>query len=219
MTAVFEFTLIFALADAGADPAVHVDGPFEAGCDDATLGVGRPGMLALDFAREGESAAEALASAIRDARRALRGAELVEVAPDLVNLSDIARYLGVTKQNVRKYAAGEARRVKGAFPPPAFSGAPSLWHLYCVTIWFAKHTGLAPKRELIDVAKVAFRENLRIQRRRLAARGDSCFQRGPAQEGSGEGFSMGKILLCGSQSVINILSRNLQEAYPAETAG
>jgi hypothetical protein len=169
MTAAFEFALIFALPEGRPDPAAYIDALYEAGCDDATLGVGRPGMLALDFARQAASAEEAITSAIHDVRRATHGAQLVEVAPDLVNLTDIADHLGVTKQNIRKYAAGEARRVKAAFPPPVTSGAPSLWHLYDVLTWFAKHTGLTPKPGLIEVAKIAFRENLKIQKRRLAA--------------------------------------------------
>jgi pimeloyl-ACP methyl ester carboxylesterase len=127
MRAVFEFTLVFALPDADADPASCLDALFEAGCDDAAAGTDRPGMIALDFARAAVSAASAVASAIRDVRRAIRGAELIEIAPDLVNLTDIAGYLGVTKQNVRKYAAGETRRVKAPFPPPVFSDAPNLW--------------------------------------------------------------------------------------------
>ena len=126
-------------------------------------------MIALDFAREAGSAASAVASAIRDVRRAIRGAELVEVAPDLVNLSDIAGYLGMTKQNVRKYAAGEARRIKAPFPPPVFSGAPNLWHLYDVLTWFAQHMDRTLRHELIETAKVTFAENLKIQKRRFAA--------------------------------------------------
>jgi hypothetical protein len=110
-----------------------------------------------------------VASAIGDVRRAVCGAELVEVAPDLVNLTDIAGYLGMTKQNVRKYAAGKARRIRAPFPPPVFCGAPNLWHLYDVMTWFARHTGRVPRRELHEIAKAAFAENLKIQKRRLAA--------------------------------------------------
>jgi hypothetical protein len=36
--------------------------------------------------------------------------------------------------------------------------------------WFAQHMELTPRRELIDIAKAAFAENLQIQKRRLAAR-------------------------------------------------
>jgi hypothetical protein len=169
MMPVFEFTLVFALPEADADPASYLDALFETGCDDATAGIGRPGMIALDFAREAESAANAVASAIRDVRRAIRGAKLIEAAPDLVNLTDIAGYLGMTKQNVRKYAAGEARRMKAPFPLPVFSGIPSLWHLYDAMTWFAQHTDQTPRRELLEIAKVAFAENLKIQKRRLAA--------------------------------------------------
>ncbi len=59
--------------------------------------------------------------------------------------------------------------MQAPFPPPVFSGVPSLWHLYDVRTWFAQHTERTPRRELLDIAKVAFAENLKIQKRRLAA--------------------------------------------------
>jgi hypothetical protein len=52
----YEFTLKYQLA---ADDCNHdeiVERLAEAGCDDATIGVGQPGRIALVFAREGASA-------------------------------------------------------------------------------------------------------------------------------------------------------------------
>lgn len=172
MSIVYEFTLIFALPEGAAEPVTYLDLLFEAGCDDATAGIGRPDMIALDFARQAASAEEAVASSVRNVQHAVPAAALVEVAPDLVNLTDIAGHLGVTKQNIQKYAAGGKRRGKSAFPPPIFSGTPSLWHLYDALSWFAKHTALQPSAELIDVAKVACRHNIRIQETRMGAADD-----------------------------------------------
>lgn len=172
MSTVYEFTLIFGFPEGAAEPATYLDLLFEAGCDDATAGVGRPGMIALDFARQAVSAEKAVASAVRDVQHALPAAALVEVAPDLVNLTDIAGHLGVTKQNIQKYAAGGKHRGKPAFPPPIFSGPPSLWHLYDALSWFATCTALQPSAELIDTARVACRHNIRIQEARMGTAAD-----------------------------------------------
>ncbi|MYE84879.1 MAG: hypothetical protein F4X31_01355 [Gammaproteobacteria bacterium] len=76
----YEFTLKFSFPDED-----HVDGMDElverlgeVGCDDALVGTGKAGRLALDFCREAESAFEAVSSAIADVKTAI---------PDLVNLA------------------------------------------------------------------------------------------------------------------------------------
>jgi hypothetical protein len=163
MTATYDFSLIFALPDQKADPTSYLDTLFEAGCDDATVGAGRPGMIGLDFSRAAASAGEAVATAIRDVRNAIRGADLIEAGPDLVNLSDVASHLGVTKQNIRKYAAGEIRTTKTPFPPPAYSGSPSLWHLYDIALWISANTKLKVRSELLEIAKITYKENLKAQ--------------------------------------------------------
>jgi hypothetical protein len=81
----YEFELTFSLPDADADPASFLDALFEAGCDDATVGVGRRGAIGLDFTREAASARDAFSSAIEDVKRAIPGAVLVEAKPDLAN--------------------------------------------------------------------------------------------------------------------------------------
>jgi hypothetical protein len=167
MTAIFDFSLIFALPNRKADPVSNLDTLFEAGCDDATVGAGRPGMIGLDFSRQAATAEEAVATAIRDVQNAIPGADLIEAGPDLVNLTDVASHLGVTKQNIRKYAAGEIRAVNAAFPPPVYSGSPSLWHLYDVALWIMTNTKLIVHSELLDIAKVTYDQNLRLQKRHL----------------------------------------------------
>jgi hypothetical protein len=67
----YEFSLKFKLApeDASEDDIMARLG--EAGCTDALVGLGLPGYVALEFIREADSAEEAMASALRDALRAL----------------------------------------------------------------------------------------------------------------------------------------------------
>jgi hypothetical protein len=74
----YEFTLKFKLPDTDADPEQFVGALAQAGCEDALVGVGQPGRIALDFTREAASAFEAVASAVRGIRQAIAGAELVE---------------------------------------------------------------------------------------------------------------------------------------------
>lgn len=163
----YEFILTFKLPSAVDNPADYIDALFEAGCDDATVGVGKPGSIALDFNREADTAENAIRSAIIAVKAAIPGAELTEVKPDLVNLSDIAEIAGCSRQNMRKYAAGEMRSVESPFPAPAFTGAPDLWHLAEVGAWLVGHTEFAVSAELLDVAAVAFDANVEIQQRRI----------------------------------------------------
>ena len=60
------------------------------GCDDALVGVGQPGYLALEFLREAASAREALEKALEAVRRAVPYARLIEATPDFLGLADVA---------------------------------------------------------------------------------------------------------------------------------
>jgi len=170
MTA-YDFKLTFALpdADADADAAAYLDALFEAGCDDATVGIGKPGSLGLAFTREAESAENALKSAIEAVKKAVPGAELIEVTPDLVNLSDLAQMVGCTRQNIRKYAIGEVRSAKARFPAPAFASPQTVWHFYNIACWLNKYTDLHPPREVIETSRVAYALNLERQNKLLEA--------------------------------------------------
>tara|TARA_B100002049_G_C15980490_1_gene332791 strand:+ start:489 stop:731 length:243 start_codon:yes stop_codon:yes gene_type:complete len=76
------FTLKYRLRAQDTDGEALIDRLFEAGCDDALLGIGQSGRLVLEFTREANSATDALESAIADVRKAVDNAELVEVLPD-----------------------------------------------------------------------------------------------------------------------------------------
>jgi hypothetical protein len=51
------------------DPDLLVERLAEAGCEDALIGTGHAGRLALEFTREAPSAGAAVRSALRDVRR------------------------------------------------------------------------------------------------------------------------------------------------------
>ena len=66
----YEFTLRYQLLkDENVD--LLLERLAEAGCDDAVVGIGQPGRLALAFVRESRSAKEAIESALHDVRTAV----------------------------------------------------------------------------------------------------------------------------------------------------
>jgi len=161
---VYEFELIFSLAEPFGDPDDIVNALFEAGCDDAIAGVGKRDRIALRFSRDAANAGSAMASASREVRNALGGAELIEAKPDLVNLSDMAEILGYTRQNMQKHAANAAP----SFPAPVHVGAPDVWHLYDVLLWLRDEKGVAVEEGLIETSLAAAEVNARAQSERLA---------------------------------------------------
>jgi hypothetical protein len=78
----YEFTLTFGLPADNDDPEMFVEALAKAGCDDATVGIGRRRFIALDFTRGGRSAYDAITSAFRDVRKAIPHAQLMEAALD-----------------------------------------------------------------------------------------------------------------------------------------
>lgn len=151
----YAFTLRYQLPEDDCDPDTLVERLYEAGCDDATVGTGVAGRIALAFDREAESAADAFVSALTDARRAMPSATLIEAAPDLVGLTDIADTLGMSRQNMRKLMLG----YPASFPPPVHEGASALWHLWEVLLWLSGK-GYEIEQRLMDVAAAAMQVNL-----------------------------------------------------------
>ncbi|MDU6389703.1 MAG: DNA-binding protein, partial [Pantoea sp.] len=90
----------------------------EAGCDDALVGSGVPGKVALEFTREAPSAKRAVLSAIQEVQSAVPDAQLIEAAPDFVGLTDVADIIGVSRQNMRKLMLSHSPH----FPPPVHDG-------------------------------------------------------------------------------------------------
>ncbi|MGF6113428.1 hypothetical protein [Pseudomonas frederiksbergensis] len=77
---VFTFTLNYELTSDESDMDALVERLAEEGCDDALIGVGQPGRLALEFIRDALSADNAIEGAIKDVRRAVPNAQLIEAA-------------------------------------------------------------------------------------------------------------------------------------------
>mgnify|MGYP001814664299 CR=1 FL=1 len=96
----YDFILKLSLSDNEADPELCIAELEQAGCDDALVGIGSNGRLGLDFTRRSSSALEALLSALKDVKRAIPGAKLIEAAPDMVGLTDVADILGFSRQNL-----------------------------------------------------------------------------------------------------------------------
>ncbi len=126
----FNFTLKYRLPDTGNEIGVLEQRLAEGGCDDALVGLGLPGRLALAFCREADSAGAALRSALDDVQRAVPGAELVEVSPDLVGLTDVADLLGMSRQNMRKLMLANPQ----SFPSPCMTARPrsGIWSTFSV---------------------------------------------------------------------------------------
>lgn len=159
----YEFTLKFRLPDASADPERFVDALAEAGCDDALVGVGQPGRIALDFARAADSALEAISSAVRAVRQAIPGADLVEASPDLVGLTDVAELVGCSRQNIRKLMIGNP----ATFPVAVHEGTQAFWHLRPVLGWFSETQKRRIDRSLIEVSEATMTVNIAKETRRL----------------------------------------------------
>ena len=127
----FEFTLKFSLPDSTQDPQEYIEALGEADCDDAIIGIGQKGRIALQFTREASDAFSAVTSAINDVKSVIPDAKLVESVPDLVGLTDIAKLMGVTRQYLRKL---ETTKIN--FPQPVHSGKVSIWHLSNFLEWY-----------------------------------------------------------------------------------
>ena len=159
----YVFTLKYRLAARDCDVDDIVERLGEAGCDDATVGVGQPGRIALLFSREAASAFEALVSALKDIKRAVPSARLVEAGPDFVGLTDVAEVAGVSRQNMRKLMLSHAID----FPAPVHEGSASVWHLSDILDWLTERGGYYIKADVADVAKSAKQINLAKEVREL----------------------------------------------------
>ncbi|MDR6585657.1 helix-turn-helix transcriptional regulator [Herbaspirillum frisingense] len=159
----YTFTLKYQLADDDYGSDVLVERLCEAGCDDALVGIGQPGRLALEFTREATDADEAVRSALADVRRAAPSAQLIEVAPDLVGLTDVADIVGMSRQNMRKLMLAHP----SSFPAPVHAGSASIWHLADVLAWLQAKGSYALAKDVFDVARVALLVNVAKEGQRL----------------------------------------------------
>ena len=103
-------------------------------------------------------------SALVDVRRAVPAARLIEVAPDLVGLTDVADIIGVSRQNMRKLMLAHP----GSFPAPVHEGSASIWHLADVLTWLQAKGSYSLGKGVLDVARIALQVNLAKEGRRLS---------------------------------------------------
>jgi predicted DNA-binding transcriptional regulator AlpA len=162
----YVFTLKFQLSEEDCDHDDLVERLGAAGCDDALVGVGQPGRIALEFTREAESAETALVSALADVKRAIPSAKLIEAAPDFVGLTDVAEFVGVSRQNMRKLMVNYPT----SFPAPVHEGSAAVWHLAEVLSWLKGKGGYELERSVVDVAAAAMQINLAKEARQITLR-------------------------------------------------
>jgi len=145
----YTFTLKYKLPAHESDMDALVERLGAQACTDATVGIGKAGRLALDFVRSGQTAEAALRSAIVDVHRAIPAAQLVEAGPDFVGLSEIAAFVGVTRQNLHKLTQAHW----SSFPPPIHEGSAPTWHLAEVLVWLREEQNYQLGQAPIDIAK------------------------------------------------------------------
>jgi hypothetical protein len=151
----YEFTLRFDISQVAADIDDCVESLGAGGCDDATIGVGIPGRLALMFARDAASAEDAVITALRDVETALPEAILFEAAPDFVGITEVADIMGKTRQNMRKLLLS----CSAGTPLPIHEGSSSIWHLAPVLEWLRDEKQYAIDPALIDLARTNMQLN------------------------------------------------------------
>lgn len=161
----YVFTLKYQLPAEAPDADTLVERLAAAGCDDALVGTGVPGRLALEFTREADDAAEAVRSALADINSAIPDAQLIEAAPDFVGITDVARILGTSRQYVRKLMVTSG----SGFPTPVHEGHASIWHLAEVLEWLRQQKGYRLDERQIETARIALELNLVKERHRAAA--------------------------------------------------
>ena len=150
------FTLKYRLPEQESDLDALAERLGSGGCDDALLGLGQPGRLALEFTRDADSAQAALLSAMADVKAAIPGATLVEAAPDFVGLSDVAQVLGLTRQNMHKLM----NKYRHSFPAPVHEGSTTIWRLAQVLSWLQAKGGYALQDSLVELAQATMQVNL-----------------------------------------------------------
>lgn len=152
----YDFTLKYRLGKPNEDAETYLKGLAESGCEDAIVGIGQNGRIALNFIREAETALDAITSALSDVQKAIPEAKLVEATPDFVGITDIADLFGFSRQYMRKLI-----HTKGAtFPEPVHEGKPSLWHLTDILAWFQDHESRNIPTEVLEVSKINMQLNV-----------------------------------------------------------
>jgi len=159
----FEFSLILDIP--GFTPQIE-ELLFEAGCDDALLGV-EDGVAYIDFSREAATFPAAVSTAIQQVESVLDTHCVVRIEPDeLVTLAEISTRVGRTRESIRLLASG--RRGQGQFPLP-LRGAktrPRIWRWSEVAPWLSGH-GISVHEQDVLKANMIAEVNAILQLRRF----------------------------------------------------
>ncbi len=158
----YEFTLKYQLGE-NEDTDVLLERLAEGGCDDALVGVGQPGRLALAFIRESSSAKEAIETALADVGKIVPRARLIEATPDLVGLTDVAEIIGMSRQNMRKLMVAHSV----SFPAPVHDGSTSLWHLADILLWLQERGSYSIAQGTLELARIAMAVNVSSSYKRV----------------------------------------------------
>ena len=151
----FEFDLVFALPEGPADEGAVLDALYEAGCEDAVVGLGASGLVGVGLTRSGSDPETVISEAAEQVMTGLPvGAQLREVRPDLVSLADVAARLNVTRQALQKRP----------MPPPSLGGLYRASEMppYLEAIPGKIRDGLRSARAWFAAAPGAQRVNARI---------------------------------------------------------
>lgn len=148
MTKEYEFTLKYKLPSQEYNLDELAEKLYANGCDDALIGIGVAGKIALEFVREAESAQVAIHSAHQNVLNVLPEAILVEAMPDYVGLTDIAKIVSVSRQHMRNLY-----EINISFPAPVHEGKSSIWHLADVLSWIQQNKSYSFEPTVFEVAQ------------------------------------------------------------------
>ena len=113
----FEFDLVCALLE-GTDEGAILDALYEAGCDDAAVGLGASGLIGMGITRAGQDPETVISETVEQVMTGLpEGTKLREVKPDPVSLADVAARLKATRQALQKRTLQKRK-----MPPPSLGG-------------------------------------------------------------------------------------------------
>ncbi|MEF2547702.1 hypothetical protein VQ045_11080 [Aurantimonas sp. E1-2-R+4] len=153
----FEFSVIASGLDPSAD---NFEARFyDNGCDDALVSF-QKGHIIIDFAREAETIALAISSAVEEV--VLAGAHVDRVEPDpLVSLSDIAARSDMTRASMTQYSKGQRGK---DFPAPVarVTSESPLWEWAVVARWLFANRRLS--KDIAIEAEVVRQANVALQR-------------------------------------------------------
>jgi hypothetical protein len=131
MVITYHFTLRFKLDEPDKEPSNYLDELQAKSSEEISIETVKKGSISFNFVRSASSVREAMLGAIEHVKKAIPKAVLVEVSPDLVGLTDAAKAISCSRQNMRSLLVNS----KTPIPQPIYEGTSSLWHLADLLAW------------------------------------------------------------------------------------